>query len=496
MRACRILIGRVFALLCLACGIVQAQVVTEFTTGVTSGSHPWGVTAGPDGNLWFAEAQGDRIGRITPSGAVTEFTAGITAGSHPKGITPGPDGNLWFTESNGLRIGQITTAGVVTEFSTGISGSTTDITTGSDGNLWFTEAAGRIGRITTAGVVTEFSCRASAPARSLAASRPAPTATCGSRRLTAIGSVRLPPAGVVTEFSIGHHRRRRAFSSIAAGPDGNLWFTEFNGSRIGRITPTRRRHRVQQRHHGGSGPCTESPPVPTATCGSRKTSAIAIGRITPAGVVTEFSAGISAGAALVGITAGPDGNLWFTEFFGDRIGRITTPPPALLSAVSRKVHGAAGTFDLPLSLVATNPTTEPRQSSTATIVLSFDTPIISADAAITEGTATAGAPTFSGNDVIVPLTGVADQQYVTISLTNVSSALVTGGSASTRLGFLRGDVNGNRVVTLSDLAQVNAQLAQTVTATNFLKDVNASGTLSVADKAITNANLTRALPAP
>jgi hypothetical protein len=52
------------------------------------------------------------------------------------------------------------------------------------------------------------------------------------------------------------------------------------------------------------------------------------------------------------------------------------------------------------------------------------------------------------------------------------------------------------VVTVSDLAQVNAQLAQIVTSANFLKDVNASGTLSVADKAITNANLTRNLPAP
>jgi hypothetical protein len=33
-------------------------------------------------------------------------------------------------------------------------------------------------------------------------------------------------------------------------------------------------------------------------------------------------------------------------------------------------------------------------------------------------------------------------------------------------------------------------------AANFLKDVNASGTLSLADKAITKANLTTALPPP
>ena len=59
---------------------------------------------------------GDRIGRITPAGVVTEFSAGITAGSGPYGIAAGPDGNLWFTEFDGDRIGRITPAGVVTEF--------------------------------------------------------------------------------------------------------------------------------------------------------------------------------------------------------------------------------------------------------------------------------------------------------------------------------------------------------------------------------------------
>jgi hypothetical protein len=43
---------------------------------------------------------------------------------------------------------------------------------------------------------------------------------------------------------------------------------------------------------------------------------------------------------------------------------------------------------------------------------------------------------------------------------------------------------------------VNAQLAQTVTAANFLKDVSVSGTLTVADKAIVNSDLTHNLPAP
>jgi hypothetical protein len=65
-----------------------------------------------------------------------------------------------------------------------------------------------------------------------------------------------------------------------------------------------------------------------------------------------------------------------------------------------------------------------------------------------------------------------------------------------RLGFLLGDASQNRVVTVSDLAQVNGQIAQSVTPANFLKDVNASGTLTVADKGIANTQITKALPMP
>jgi beta-lactam-binding protein with PASTA domain len=176
---------------------------------------------------------------------------------------------------------------------------------------------------------------------------------------------------------------------------------------------------------------------------------------------------------------------------------LTATPPAFVSAVSRRVHGAAGTFNLPLSAVPTNPTTEPRQGPAQTIVITFDKAISAATAAITEGTAAAAAPTFSGSDVIVALTGVSNQQYVTITLSNVASVDGgTGGSGSVRVGFLVGDVNQNRVVTVADLGLVNAQLAQVVTTANYLKDVNASGTLTVGDKGITNANLTKSLPAP
>ena len=64
--------------------------------------------------------------------------------------------------------------------------------------------------------------------------------------------------------------------------------------------------------------------TPTPTCGSTEQNLGQIGRITPLGVVTEFSSGITAGAQPQGITGGPDGNLWFAEVSGNQIGRITT----------------------------------------------------------------------------------------------------------------------------------------------------------------------------
>ncbi len=133
---------------------------------------------------------------------------------------------------------------------------------------------------------------------------------------------RITPAGVVTEFSAGITTASNP-RDIVTGSDGDLWFTENGLSKIGRITPT--------------GTVTEFS-IPTA---ASKPTGIAlgpdgnvwfgefntnkIGRITPTGTITEFSAGITAGSAPNGIAAGPDGNLWFTEnsATGSRIGRIT-----------------------------------------------------------------------------------------------------------------------------------------------------------------------------
>jgi serine/threonine protein kinase len=117
--------------------------ITEFSVG----SSPEGITAGPDGNLWFTEDIGNQIGRISPGGTIKEFPV-PTVGDEV-GITAGPDGNLWFTEDIGNQIGRISPSGTIKEFPIPTAGSNPEgIAAGPDGNLWFTEQQGnKIGRI-------------------------------------------------------------------------------------------------------------------------------------------------------------------------------------------------------------------------------------------------------------------------------------------------------------------------------------------------------------
>ncbi len=106
---------------------------------------------------------------------------------------------------------------------------------------------------------------------------------------------------------------------IAAGPDGALWFTNYNNSSIGRITTS-----GTVTNYTGPGIST---PVgiaagPDGALWFTNDANHSIGRITTSGAVTNYTGpGILTPA---GIAAGPDGALWFTNDANHSIGRITT----------------------------------------------------------------------------------------------------------------------------------------------------------------------------
>lgn len=135
----------------------------------------------------------------------------------------------------------------------------------------------------------------------------------------------------ITEFPIPSGG---AAEPIAAGPGGSIWFGQPLDDRIGRINP--------------AGIVTEYPlPSPfqeprgitrgpdgtvwfTETGGH--VGAEGIGRIEPSGTITEFP--LPAESRPFGITMGPDGNLWFTlSRFPWRIGRITPAGTVTVSPV-------------------------------------------------------------------------------------------------------------------------------------------------------------------
>ena len=65
--------------------------IVEFAVP-TSNSGPGSITAGPDGNLWFTEKTGNKIGRISASGSFPTFS--LAAGALFGGI-PASAENWW-----------------------------------------------------------------------------------------------------------------------------------------------------------------------------------------------------------------------------------------------------------------------------------------------------------------------------------------------------------------------------------------------------------------
>lgn len=302
----------------LGAASAQAQVITEFNVDKTSADTTLlgSITAGPDGNLWFTEYfPHPRIGKITPAGVVTQYSRGFTVVAHPE-------------------------YGIAVEVTLG------SITAGPDGNLWFTEGrANRIGKITSGGVVTEYS-------NGITQNPYMEGANAGLSSITAgpdgnlwftetynnqIGKI--STTGVVTEYSMSAN----SFPYIiTAGPDGNLWFTEVGANRIGKITPAG----VVTEYSNGITPNPLPGEIegdvslhgitagPDGNLWFTETYTDRIGKITTAGVITEYSRGISRGP--YGITAGRDGNLWFTENYGGGVGKITTA--GVVTEYSEGIH--------------------------------------------------------------------------------------------------------------------------------------------------------------
>jgi virginiamycin B lyase len=259
--------------------------VTEYGIPTPNSGAGGGMALGPDGNVWFTEQNTSTIASITPDGTITEYVT-PTANSGPTGLSFDEDGNLWFTEQFVNQMGMRAPDGTFTEYSLspapGAAPPRQPVSPrrASDGNVWY-------------------------------------TARVPSTGWDIIGRLN-PTTAEVTEFPIPTFRSDPR--SIRNGPDGNLYFTEGNGNKIGLITL--------------AGEITEFV-IPTANSRPRQlefdrtgdlwfTEAAGnnIGRMTLAGEFTEYPLP-TANSSPLGITADISGNhMWFTEANTNRVARI------------------------------------------------------------------------------------------------------------------------------------------------------------------------------
>ena len=103
--------------------------------------------------MWFSEATGNAVSRITLGGTVTEYRLPTTA-SDPQELATAPDGAVWVTEKSGSNVARVVTgspAGAVLTYPVfGSTGSPQGIATGADGQMWITDGVHQIEAVSDA----------------------------------------------------------------------------------------------------------------------------------------------------------------------------------------------------------------------------------------------------------------------------------------------------------------------------------------------------------
>ena len=187
-----------------------------------------------------------------------------------------------------------------------------------------------------------------------------------------------------------------------------------------------------------------------------------------------------------------------------------TTPLALIGAKSRKTHGIAGTFDIPIDRLVSlggNVTVESRLGPTHSIILDFNGPVnapgnptatdsrglpvgIMSGATLVRA-AGIGTWTTLCCSVNVLVSDAGDSRRVNLSLAGVNGNVNT----AVAMGFLAGDANSTGAVNAADVSAVKVRSSQTATTANYRADVNASGKIDSGDITIVKAHSGQKLPA-
>jgi virginiamycin B lyase len=149
----------------------------------------------PDGSVWVAEMDANKLARLDPAGSVVQEFRFPGPRGESMGVAVAPDGRVWVAQEHAMALGMFDPAvGKYREFPIpGADSAPLGVAIGRDGRIWFTEASGN--------TIGTFD-----PETERFAEYPVPTSGAVPYWLTIDGA-------------------------------GRVWFTEFGAGKIGSLDP-------------------------------------------------------------------------------------------------------------------------------------------------------------------------------------------------------------------------------------------------------------------
>jgi virginiamycin B lyase len=199
------------------------------------------------GNIWFGEMGGNRLGRLDPATqTITEWTP-PQGQSGIMGIQVDKQGNVWYAELNASHIGRFNPSTCQFQIYPlapvgGRAAAPNYLAIAPNGMIFFTqEGNDRVGSLNPAtGAITEYPIGPQDPAHPVVpyGIAIAPDGTIWLSELLGAHIDRLnPQTGAIQRLPLTNVSEPLA-NTIAVGPDGMVWFTELSAGVLGRIDPT------------------------------------------------------------------------------------------------------------------------------------------------------------------------------------------------------------------------------------------------------------------
>ena len=206
----------------------------------SSRSMPMGTTGDSQGNLWFSEEFTNKIGVVRTNGQISEYTI-PTAASKPTGLTVDQYDNVWFAESATDKIGRLSSNLVFSEYpvSTGSKPLGINYWSGQKSQtlIWFTASSGnQIGSITQDGVVTTYTVPTAASSPEMIMEDALGNVWFTELQSSKIGRLMSDHASI-TEYATP--TPSSGPMGLAVNPsDNTVWFAETQGNNIAHLVPT------------------------------------------------------------------------------------------------------------------------------------------------------------------------------------------------------------------------------------------------------------------